>query len=118
MRSETACLSVIISDRFRASSEGIISLSCPAAHRCRARASRACRRHQRARLSIYWRSILAKSSIVICSAIPALFSPSSLAWQTAGIEAPDRDQDAEEDGVRARRAAGDVDVDSEYPVDA
>src|SRR5258708_13037517 len=45
-------------------------------------------------------------------------APSPLAWQAAGMEAPDRDQDAEEDGLRARRATGDVDVDREDPVDA
>src|SRR6266852_1800110 len=45
-------------------------------------------------------------------------APSPLAWQVAGMEAPDRDQNAEEDGLRARRATGDVDVDRENPVDA
>src|SRR5450759_4731455 len=41
-----------------------------------------------------------------------------LAWQAAGTKAPNRDQDAEDDGLRARRAAGDVDVDRQDPVDA
>src|SRR6516162_2658159 len=44
--------------------------------------------------------------------------PSPLVWQVAGIEAPDRDKEAEDDGLRARRAAGDVDVDRQDPVDA
>src|SRR5450756_1116133 len=42
----------------------------------------------------------------------------SLADQASGIEAPDRNQYAEDDGLRARRAAGNVDVDGENPVDA
>src|ERR1019366_1760160 len=44
--------------------------------------------------------------------------PSPLSGLAAGIEAPDLDQDAEEDGLRARRAAGYVNVDGENPVDA
>src|SRR5450759_1570634 len=42
----------------------------------------------------------------------------SASWSPSGIEAPDGDQDAEDDGLRARRAAGNVDVDGENPVDA
>src|SRR5450759_1701170 len=42
----------------------------------------------------------------------------SSADQASRIEAPDRDQDAEDDGLRARRAARNVDVDGENPVDA
>src|SRR5450759_5773314 len=34
------------------------------------------------------------------------------------IEAPERDQDAEDDGLRARRAAGNVDVDRKDAVDS
>jgi hypothetical protein len=37
--------------------------------------------------------------------------------QTTGIEAPDRDQDAENNGLRARRATGDVDINREYLID-
>lgn len=40
-------------------------------------------------------------------------SPARRTREPARIEAPDRDQDAEEDGLRARWAAGDVDVDWE-----
>lgn len=36
----------------------------------------------------------------------------------ADVEAPDRDQDAEDDGLRARRTAGNVDIDRKDPVDA
>jgi len=35
-----------------------------------------------------------------------------------GIEATDRDQESEDDGLRARRAAGDVDVDGKDSIDA
>ncbi len=41
-----------------------------------------------------------------------------LAGGPAGVEAADRDQDAEDDGLRARWAAGDVGVDRENAVDA
>ena len=36
----------------------------------------------------------------------------------AGIQPADRDQDPEDDRLRARRTAGDVDIDRENPVDA
>src|SRR5450759_4912177 len=44
--------------------------------------------------------------------------PLPLARQAAGTEAPNRDQNAEDDGLRARRAAGDIDVDRQDLVDA
>src|ERR1017187_6957349 len=42
----------------------------------------------------------------------------SLAGQAAGVEAPERDQDAEDDRLRPRWAARDIDIDRQNLVDA